>query len=118
MFLAIAIADWQLQCIDTDGVGFISNGMFARKFFNHSASLSGNFYQDDTICTIIYPYDIVAILFPSITRFTMYGGNSTYGVPNSQLKVNEWFFKMTFRIRLSVNRILNAFFKFYNLFLK
>ena len=38
-FLAIAIADWQSQCIDTDGVGFISNGMFGKKFFNHSASL-------------------------------------------------------------------------------
>ena len=39
MFLAIAIADWQSQCIDTDEVGFISNEMFAKKFFNHSASL-------------------------------------------------------------------------------
>ncbi|BAT83675.1 hypothetical protein VIGAN_11095900, partial [Vigna angularis var. angularis] len=39
LFLVIAIADWQSQCIDTDGVGFIPSGMFAKKFFNHSASL-------------------------------------------------------------------------------
>jgi len=39
LFLAIAIADWQSQCIDTDVVGFIPNGMFAKMFFNHSASL-------------------------------------------------------------------------------
>jgi len=35
----MAIVDWQSQCIDIDGVGFIPNGMFAKKFFNHSASL-------------------------------------------------------------------------------
>jgi len=39
LFLAIAIADWQSQCIDTDGVGFLFDGMFAKKFFSHSASL-------------------------------------------------------------------------------
>jgi len=32
LFLAIAIADWQSQCIDTYGVGFIHKGMFAKKF--------------------------------------------------------------------------------------
>jgi len=31
LFLAIAIADWQSQCIDTDGVGFIPNGILANK---------------------------------------------------------------------------------------
>jgi len=34
-------ADWQSQCIDTNEVGFIPRGMFALKFFYHSASLLG-----------------------------------------------------------------------------
>jgi len=39
LILTIAIVDWQSQCIDTYEVGFIPIGMFAKKFFNHSASL-------------------------------------------------------------------------------
>ena len=40
LFLATTIADWESQCIDIDGVGFIPKGMLAKKFFNHLASLS------------------------------------------------------------------------------
>jgi len=40
LLLAITIAHWQSQCIDTDGTGFIPNEMYAKKFFNHLASLS------------------------------------------------------------------------------
>jgi len=39
LFLAVVIADWQSQCIDTDEVGFIPRGMFVKKFFDHSALL-------------------------------------------------------------------------------
>lgn len=38
LFIAIAIVNWQSQYNDTDGVGFILKGIFAKKFFNHLAS--------------------------------------------------------------------------------
>ena len=39
LFLVTAIADWESQCIDIDGVDFIPQGMLVKKFFNHSTSL-------------------------------------------------------------------------------
>ena len=52
LFLAIAIADWQSQCIDTDGVGFIPNGILAKKFFNHSASYQP-FQEQQTLIPLL-----------------------------------------------------------------
>ena len=67
LFLAIAIVDWQSQCIDTNGVGFIPRGMFAKKFFNHSASLpaisratNSNFIVDLAIIFCLADLHVIA----------------------------------------------------------
>ena len=39
LFFAMAIADWQSQCMDTEGLGLVPNGMSDKKFLIHSASL-------------------------------------------------------------------------------
>ena len=39
LFFAIDIAAWKSQCIDTESVGCMPEGILDMKFVNHSASL-------------------------------------------------------------------------------
>lgn len=42
LFRVMAITVWQSQCIDTKGFGFILQGVSAKQFLNHLASLPAN----------------------------------------------------------------------------
>lgn len=42
LLFTITIAVWQSQRIDTDGVGFIFNRIFVKKFLSYSVSLQAN----------------------------------------------------------------------------